>query len=291
MDVQVDRNAERRNRVMLGPLPNDFLRISTLSEREQQEAADQQAALALQQQLSASARTQYPSPYYQNASGWLNITITQAKLVKNYGMTRMDPYVRLRIGHNIYETHTDPNGGKNPRWNKVMQCVLPKGINSIYLEIYDECSFTMDELIAWANIILPPAVLKGETREEWFPLSGKQGEGLEGMLHLVLSFSVTPTRTMGVAPVMVSSGYGAVRPTPVYVQAPPDQGIAAAAVPAEIPQQPVLTAEQKEQLRIEDLKQLGEMFPHLDKDVIKSVYEANRCLKEPAINSLLQLTE
>lgn len=48
----------------------------------------------------------------------------------------------------------------------------------------------MDELIAWANIILPPAVLKGETREEWFPLSGKQGEGLEGMIHLVLSFSV-----------------------------------------------------------------------------------------------------
>jgi toll-interacting protein len=150
----------------------------------------------------------------------------------------MDPYVRLRVGHCVYETHTDSSGGKAPKWNKVVQwyvkflennfhvclvflkylptyqltvrlheCVtsvfcspvkyhwifcslLPHGVNSIYIEIYDECSFSMDELVAWTHVAIPKCVMLGETHEDWYPLNGKQGDGQEGMINLVLSYSL-----------------------------------------------------------------------------------------------------
>ncbi|PSN31565.1 Toll-interacting protein [Blattella germanica] len=271
-----EKNAERRKRVFVGTLPPDFLRITAASQ-QQQEAADQQAALALQQQMVGV-------PYAHGTAGRLSITVAQAKLVKNYGMTRMDPYVRLRVGHCVYETHTDPNGGKNPRWNKVVQCLLPQGVTSIYLEIYDECSFTMDELIAWAHIPISQPVLNGETHEDWFPLSGKQGEAMEGMINLVLSYTLAPAQPSyalypSVGPVvMVPTMYG-MRPSypPVSVYtAPPTQQ----AQPAQPPQ-----------LSEQELKQIEEMFPNMDKEVIKSVFEANRGNKDGTVNSLLQMCE
>lgn len=103
----------------------------------------------------------------------------------------MDPYARIRVGHYVYETQTDTNGGKTPHWNRVIHTQLPAGVAHISVEIYDECSFKMDELIAWAEIKIPESVVRGETHEEWYSLSGKQGDGVEGMLDIVFSFTVS----------------------------------------------------------------------------------------------------
>lgn len=69
--------------------------------------------------------------------------------------------------------------------------LVPQGVNTISIEIYDERSFMMDELIAWTQIQIPKQVLLGETHEEWYPLNGKQGEGVEGMINLVMSYTVS----------------------------------------------------------------------------------------------------
>ncbi|XP_022823779.1 toll-interacting protein B-like [Spodoptera litura] len=270
--MPTDRNEERRRRVLLGPLPAGFLRADGATDTVD---ADYQAALALQQQLSGATVPPAGPPL----TARLSITIAQAKLSKNYGLTRMDPYVRLRVGHCIYETHTDPSGGRTPRWNKVIHCLLPPGVNSIYLEIFDECSFTMDELIAWAHITIPPAVLQGETFDNWFSLNGKQGDGKEGVINLVLSYSVGPAAVATFPPMLVvpstGMGYAAM---PMY-SAPQPQPM----MPPQQPPPPPITAEQ--------LQQIEEMFPSMDKEVIKSVLEANGGNKDATINSLLQMSE
>merc|ERR1719367_2101626 len=128
-----------------------------------------------------------------NSIGRLTVTVAEAKLARNYGIARMDPYCRLRVGHCVYETPTCPNGSTQPKWNKTFACYLLKGVKLIDVEIYDECTFQSDSMVAHATFGIPEEVItKGMVVDEWWPLSGQEGHDKEGMLHIILSLQPLP---------------------------------------------------------------------------------------------------
>ena len=60
----------------------------------------------------------------------------------------------------------------------------------IYLQRY----LALDDRIAWAHYELPQSLFEGETIEEWIVLTGKQGDGKEGNLNVILSFTANARR-------------------------------------------------------------------------------------------------
>lgn len=165
-------------------------------------------------------------------------------------------------------------------------------------------------MIAWTLFKIPEAALNGETIEELVSLNGKQGDGKEGTILLVVSFTVSlnlkylkllndckfqgrPVASAPVAypvanaaaPMVLVHGvpnygmvYGGNTSTPVYVQ------------PGVPPTAQHLQQQQQVVINEEDVKQVQEMFPNIEIDVIKAIMETERGNKDRTINSLLQLT-
>ncbi|XP_029171341.1 toll-interacting protein B-like [Nylanderia fulva] len=159
--------------------------------------------------------------------------------------------------------------------------LLPPGVTQIFIEIYDECSFMMDELIAWGHIEIPPQVFqKGDTHEDWYMLSGKQGENQEGMINLVFSYMIHhPYMSFSIMMVPSATPMFGVPYAPLNVYIPPPAVATPTVAPSSLPNAEI------------ELKQIAEMFPNIDKEVIKSVYDANHDKKDVTINSLLQMCE
>jgi len=122
----------------------------------------------------------------------------------------------------------------------------------------------------------------------------KQGDGKEGQILLVFSFMPTPAGA--IAP--------AIGPNMAFIPT----GNIALAYPGGVPtskkqpqvyqsNQPVTNVVQPPHpspprapaFNPDDFKQLKEMFPNMDEDVIKSVYEAGGFHKDSAANALLSM--
>lgn len=85
----------------------------------------------------------------------------------------------------------------------ILFSILPKGINTLAIEIYDECFLKSDECIAHALHTIPDAyfdatetLLQSVTYEHTLLLSGKLGDDQEGELIIVVSLKVIYFRVL-----------------------------------------------------------------------------------------------
>lgn len=288
-------------------LPNDFLRL------EQQQIDHSPRDLTGSRQIASDGTN---TPIVE----MIEISVVEAKLVKNYGLLKMDLYCKIRVGHLVCETQTCPNGAKNPKWDGVYQFNLKPGLDSFHLEIYDERQFSPDEKIAWLYEPIPPEVFQGMVVERWFPLSGKLGPDKEGSVLLVLSLKRMPARghphhvnllpnqealhvylpTANQSRILSHHPILSMEPQiPTYVSPLPPPGSSPqlappGTVPSNTPQnnqpaqvqQPLVSGP----VSTEDIDQLSEMFPSISKSVIKSILENHNNDKEAAISYLLSLS-
>ncbi|CAF0854427.1 unnamed protein product [Adineta ricciae] len=273
---------EYRSRVMLGDLPQDFLRIQLV----QAQIFDPMGH-GMRQQGYGSAP--HPQQLQQNPNflGYFTLTIAEAKLIKSaglLGLIKMDPYVSFRIGHVSYDTQTASGGGKNPQWKASYRINLFKGMDKIHLIVYDQRNFTEDSFIGECEVTIPREVIEGETRQQWYQLMGRQANAneIQGDILIIMSFmpvrsSHPTTPANGATSTPAGNATGSTQPAPHATEQS-----AAQHSPSVTPKPPPLPYSE------DDIRTVKEMFPNVDEHFISELLKQHGGNKDLVVNHLLQ---
>ncbi|CAF0828203.1 unnamed protein product [Rotaria sordida] len=305
---------EYRSRVLLGDLPEDFLRIQFT-----QTQIYNPTGQGMRQGYSPIQFQQQQLFQNPNFLGYFTLTIAEAKLVKNsglLGLIKMDPYVSFRIGHVAYDTPTATGGGKNPQWKASYRINLFKGMDRIHLEVYDQRNFTEDSFIGECEIVVPHEVMEGETRQSWYPLMGRQPNANEMQGEILIIMSFMPRNDQIIhdlndqhqndfsmratnQPAMASS-------TDTPVTSPDgNTNIPSGQTASSLPNQSAMMTEQQQQpiaehspsavpkpppppYSLEDIRTIEEMFPTIDRRIIIDLLDQHHGNKDLVVNHLLQ---
>ena len=75
--------------------------------------------------------------------------------------------------------------------NSISTCLMGPDSTHIIIMFNLQHRWSLDDRIAWSYFEFPKKLLTNEeTVEQWINLNGKQGDGHEGTIHIVLSFTV-----------------------------------------------------------------------------------------------------
>ncbi|CAF3543282.1 unnamed protein product [Rotaria socialis] len=248
--------SDYRSRVMLGDLPQDFLRIQLV-----------------ESQLYRPSAFDHALEHDSNFIGYFTFSITEAKLIKNsgpLGLLRMDPYVRFQIGSISNETPTATGGGKNPQWNISYRINLFKGMERIYIELFDQRSFTEDNFIGECRIEIPQEVISGQTKLSWYPLMGRETSANENQGEILVMMSLMPIISDQPSDIddvnLLNSSTGS-----SSTSSPSNSVVESAAMYSS-----------------DDIRTIEEMFPAIDRQIIIDLLEKHGGNKDLVVNHLLQ---
>ena len=252
-----------------------FLRFTSEEAQMAQDALLAQSLMAEQRQIIK----QPPRNTYKQVT---IIKVDRAELVKNYGMVKMDPYCKITIEQSVFETPSCYSASTKPVWNRIIRCPTQSIIRSFLIEVMDENQFYADSRIAFCHVELTEEMMQSqEFHTLTLPLSGEQGEGKEGFLFVQVKVQdVEKLQSEIMAQMELAAS----------VTHPPVSSESSNSTPASGPDTVDDESEVQYVPTLDEIKQLAEMFPTIEEQVIRSVLEATEGDMMNSINSMLSLT-